>query len=174
MRRLILLAVAATLLLGSKSGRDSYIIALGQHLRTVCNVSVEDLVSLREHMPERYIWVRRDGRPYLIVDETLLRQFAALFEPQRALAPEQEKVSREESKLDREIDALEDRDDDGGRRTPAEEKRLEELRARMRVVAQRERELDRKEAELERAAERAFWPLVDDAIRSGLANPYSR
>jgi hypothetical protein len=161
-----LLAVLATIaMLGH---RDAYVISTGDN--HTFNASIPELVTIQKRIPAKSIWVRRSGREYVIVDETMQRRALALFEPEMALRPEQDAVGSEERKLDHEIDRLEDKGD----LTAAEERRLSELHARMKVVARRERALDEKEEELEREAERQLWPLLDEAIRDGLAKPMSR
>ena len=171
MKRMILIVAAAAMLMAARSKQDPYAIVTGNN--STMSGNLEEFLSIRKRIPERCIWFRRDGRDYVIVDETLIRRATALFEPQRALEPEQRAVSREEAQLDREIDRLEDRDD-GEKLTTAEKNRLHELRARMRIVAERERALDEKEEALERETERQLWPLFDDAIRSGAAKPLRR
>ena len=169
MKRMILILAAAATLIAARSTHDPYAIVNG-NVSTMSG-SLEEFLAIRERIPKRCIWFRRDGRNYVIVDETLIRRATTLFESVRAIEPQQRAVGREEAQLDREIDRLEDRDDD---LSPAEERRLGELRARQRIVAERERALDEKEEELEREAERAFWLLVDGAIRSGAAKPMAR
>jgi hypothetical protein len=159
-----LLIMAMTIMM-SNGRKDAYIISTGDN--TTFSTNVDVLQAVRKRIPARSIWVRRGGREYLIVDETLLLRAVALFEPEMALGPEQEAIGREEEKLDREIDALED----APRLTTAEKRRLSELRARQRVVEQQEKELDEREEALDREAERQLWPLVDTAIRAGLARP---
>ncbi|PYQ26541.1 MAG: hypothetical protein DMF56_24285 [Acidobacteria bacterium] len=165
--RLFFILLFATAAVGSP--RDAYVISIGNY-STISGASVRDIEAAVKRIPNKGIWVRRDGREYVIVDEKTQRQTLAVFSPQMALQPEQRAVGREESRLDDQIDELQDQD----HRTAAEEQRLSELRARMKVVARRERELDQKEQELEREAELRFWMLIDDAIRSGLAKPLTR
>jgi predicted ribosome quality control (RQC) complex YloA/Tae2 family protein len=165
--RFLLITLFATVAMASP--RDAYVISLGNY-STISGASVRDIELAVKRMPDKGIWVRRGGREYVIVDEKTQRQTLAVFAPQRALVPEQKAVSREESRLDDQIDELEDQD----RLTAAERERLSELRARMKVVARRERELDKREEELDREAERQFWMLINDAIRSGLARPLTR
>lgn len=149
--------------------RDAYVISTGDSA-TLSGSTVDELVSVHKRMPANSIWVRRGGREYVIVDQTVRRRALALFAPQMALEPEQEAVGREEAELDHEADYLSDLD----RLTEAQHRRLEELHGRLRVVSRRERELDEREQELERQAERAFWPLVDEAIKSGVAKRFTR
>lgn len=151
------------------SHKDAYVISTGNN-STLSGASVEELVAVRKRIPARSIWVRRGGHEYVIVDETVRRRALALFAPQMALESEQEAVGREEAALDREADRLEDLDT----RTEAQKQRLRDLHAQLKVVSRREKELDEREEELERQAERQLWPLLDEAIRSGLAKPPTR
>jgi len=167
MKRVPLLLLAALLITAWKSNKDAYIISHGDNNTFSTGTSVEEILAMRKRLSGRYVWVRRDGREYIIRDATLVSRAQALFQPQMALAPEQEAVSREEAQLDREADRISDR----GPRTAAEKQRLSELHARLRVVAQREKELDEQEEALEREAERDLWVIVDGAIRSGAAKP---
>lgn len=164
--RFFILLFATIALFGHK---DSYIISNGDNA-TLSSGSVDEIVAVHKRMPAKSIWVRRGGREYVIVDETVRRRAMALFAPQMALEPEQEAVGREEAVLDREADRLSDLD----RLTEAQQRRLEELHARLRVVSRREKELDEKEEALEQQAERDFWPLIDEAIQSGLARRLTR
>lgn len=150
--------------------KDAYIIKTDDNT-SISGASVDQIVAVHKRLPAQSIWVRRGGREYVIVDDKTHRQVLALFEPQMALEPEQEAVGREEAQLDREADRLEDKDE---ALTAAEKRRLSELRARLKEVSRRERDLDEKEEALEREAERQFWPLIDSAIRSGMAKPLTR
>lgn len=169
MRRLLLvvvaLAVAQTMLASSKSRRDGYILApSGDNLTFSGGLDMSYFETLRERYPGKMLWVRRNGREYIIRDETLIMRVHALFAPQAALAPEQEAISREEEALDREEERLED-----AAKTAENRRRLDEVRAKQAKVAEREQALDEREEELERIAERELWQLVDAAIRSGAA-----
>jgi len=86
-------------------------------------------------------------------------------------------LERRESELDSQIDALTDRDD-GPPLTAAEEDRLRDLRREMegvqrdlRALERQEDEIDRKRDALEAEAERRMMPILDDAVRSGVAKP---
>jgi hypothetical protein len=168
---MIALILAATIYAGNAS-RDAYVMAFGDSPSISLNTSgigINPAVKMRERYGRDFLWVRRNGREYVIRDRALLATIDALFSPQRELEPQQRTVDREESELDHEIDALEDRDEDDKPLTAAEETRLRDLRARERDVSARQRDLDRREEELERKAERQLWRMVDDAIRKGIA-----
>ena len=165
MKRLLLIAVALAMLATSKSRRDGYILApSSDNLTFSGGIDMSSFETLRERYPGKLLWVRRDGREYIIRDETLLMRAQALFAPPAALAPEQAAIAREEAALDREEERLDD-----AAKTAENRRRLDEVRARQKKVAEREKALDEREEELERIAERELWQLVDTAIRSGAA-----
>jgi DNA repair exonuclease SbcCD ATPase subunit len=164
-KRLLLLAVALTMLSSSKSRRDGYILApSGDTLTFSGGVDMSHFETIRERYPGKVLWVRRNGREYIIRDEMLIMRVHALFAPQAALEPEQAAIGREEEALDREEERLED-----AAKTAENRRRLDEVRAKQSKLAEREQALDEREEELERAAERQLWLLVDTAIRSGVA-----
>ena len=167
MKRLILLTLAVVALMGSSRGRDAYVISGGDNNTYKSDSSLDELLAVRKVLTGRYMWVRRDGREYVIRDEATLERIETFFEPLKALRPEQKAASREEARLDREVDRLED-DDHLSR---ADRQRLVELRQQLRDASERERELDEKEEALERNAERALWAEVDSAIRAGRVKP---
>ncbi len=166
-----ILILAALAMLAASARKDAYVISTGDNNTFNTGTSLQEFFAVRKRIgTERCIWVRRGGQEYVIRDETAVQRALALFGQERSLAPEQEAVNREESQLDREADRLEDQD----KRTEAEERRLEDLHARLRAVEQREKELDDRQEALEREAERAFWSLVDAAIRGGTAKQLAR
>lgn len=144
---------------------DSYVLAGDESNVTISGGTVEDIVGVRNRYHGKFLWVRREGRTWLIEDPDWVDRATAFFAGERALAPEQAAVSREETELDREEERLEDRRDDASRA------RLEQVRRRQAEVSRREAELDRREEELEREAEGKLWLLIDDAIRRGVARP---
>jgi prefoldin subunit 5 len=162
----------------------SYVLVRGsQHMLTGSDVSLKVAMARRDTYGSDFMWFKKDGREYLIRDARTLDRLEGLFERERAYKPEAKRVRRElrplerrESELDPEIDALTDRDDHDHPLTAAEEDRLRDLRremetvhSRMRVLEQQEEEIDRKRDELEAEAERAMMPILEEAIRSGVA-----
>ena len=169
MKRMMMIA-AAVAMLASSAHKDAYIISTGDNMTFNAGTGIDEFNALRKRNgADKYIWVRRGGREYRITDDTLLLRAEALFAPEVALGPEQAALGREEAQLDAEEARLE-----GGARTAATERRLAEIRARQKVVEQREKEVDEKQERSTHDAERAFWPLIDSAIRAGLARPVSR
>lgn len=170
MKRLLLLTLAAVTLMGSSRHRDAYVISAGDNNTYKAGSSLDELQSVRKRLTGRYMWVRRDGREYVIRDENTLQQIDTVFEPVRALEPEQRAANREEERLDHLVDRLDDQD----HLSRAEREQLKELRAQLREASERENELDQKGEELEEKAEQQLWVAVDAAIRAGTARPLNR
>jgi len=146
--------------------RRSYVLAFDDTRTTIsAGTTIESIKGIRRRYPGRFLWVRVDGKSWLIQDPDWIDRASAFFAEQFSLAPQQTAVSREEEELDKEEDRLEDRRDDASRT------RLEEVRRRQAEVSRREAELDEREEELEREAESKLWVLVDNAIRQGVARP---
>jgi hypothetical protein len=167
----LLTVLIAGVALASDRGarRRSYVLAIDDsHVTISAGTSTEGLKGIRGRYPGRFLWVRLEGKSWLIQDPDWLDRASAFFAGQLSLAPQQEAVSREEAELDEEEERLEDRRDDASRA------RLEEVHRRQAEVSRREAELDQREEELEREAESKLWVLVDEAIRQGAALPVAR
>lgn len=104
MKRLLLLAIAVVTLTGSSARHDAYIISAGDNQRYKAGSSLDEFEAMRKRISGRYMWVRRDGREYVIRDETTIRRVETFFAPVEALAPEQKAMGREEEQLDREAE----------------------------------------------------------------------
>ncbi len=129
----------------------------------------EEFAVAKKRYGKDFLWVKLHGRTYVIKNAATLGRVHALFAPVRALEPEIERVSREEEALDRQMDAISD-----GPEEEKDEALLEKLRARAGEIRKRERALDRREEELSCTAEKSMWPVVEEAIRSGMAQSLSR
>jgi hypothetical protein len=168
MKKLLAVALFFIAISAEARSKDAYILCSdGESVSALISgdINWRDTGSLCHRYGGSSLWVRRDGREYVIRDRDFLARAGALFGPIRQLGPEQRRIAAEEAKLDAEADRLSDGEDD----SPAVRERLRELNRKQREVAIREREIDRREEELEREAERALWRMVDRAITSGVA-----
>jgi phage shock protein A len=146
------------------------------------DVSLNVALAKRDKYGSDFLWFKKSGREYLIRDRVTLDRIEVPFDRERAYKPEAKRVRQElrplerrESELDRQIDALTDRDE-GLRLTTAEEDRLRDLRhelasvqRELRMLERQEEEIDRKRDALEAEAERAMMPILEEAIRRGVA-----
>jgi hypothetical protein len=168
MKRSLSFAVLLVLAAAAAEARDSYVLHFGAGNSTTMSGSLEDFTALKGTITGDYLWVRRDGRRYVITDRTKLAEAWDYFAPERELRPQQREIERETRKLERESDALEDAQDDR-QLTAHDRARLDELHAQERDLGRREQALDEREEELDRIAERKLWQLVDRSIREGAA-----
>ena len=135
----------------------------GTRSSVTAGTTAEELVALRSRFSGDFLWVRRGSEQWVIRDPQWLDRARVLFAPQMALAPEHVAIAREEADLDREEERIEERRDADSKA------RLADIHRRQEDVSRRERELDQREEELERDAEDKLWPLIDSAIRQGVA-----
>ena len=165
MRRTILLLALLTLTTGAAWRRgDAYVLHVDKTNVTMTSVSMRELPALLRRLGDTpYLWVRLGSREWLIRDEALLREAAALWAPIEALRPEQDELGAEESRLDKRIDAIEDG------KAKAEPGELARLRERDAVVSRRQRELDERSEAMEKVVEAKLRQVIDEAIRDGRA-----
>jgi bla regulator protein blaR1 len=162
----------------------SYVLVRGSNqLTSGPNISLDTALQKRDAYGSDFLWFKKEGREYLIRDAATLARIQALFDRARVEKPEAKRIKHElrpledrESQLDREIDRLTDRDDDDKPLTADEERRLDSLRSemrdlhtKMRTLERQEEEIDRKRDALEAEAEREMLPILDEAIRTGIA-----
>jgi hypothetical protein len=165
------------------SGRDGYILSLeGQWLSS--DVNLEEVTGTRAGKRGDFLWFRRSGKGYVIDDPAALARAVALFEPVRALEPEQDAIrdreralddrenalDRQEEEIDAELERLEPSDEDEGgddeyaasapsaAADPAErdelERRMDEVRAKQTDLRAEQHDLDRDERALDAREER--------------------
>jgi len=166
MKRSLSFAVLLVLAAASAEARDSYVLHFSAGNSTTISGSLEDFNAVKGTLSGDYLWIRHDGRSYVITDRAKLAEAWDYFAPERELRPQQRGIERETRKLERESDALEDADRE---LTARERDRLDDLHAQERDLSRREQALDQREEELDRIAERKLWQLVDRAIRDGSA-----
>jgi hypothetical protein len=171
---LLLAAVAAE----AKGRFDAYIYRRGGTSRIYNGgkIDFESTIRMAKQWEGDFLWFRTGADSYLIRDSATLDEIARLFAPMDALRADYRElrsrlrpVERRERAIERQIDRLED----AGERSEARVRELErDLRAVEREIQALEDEeaaLDRREDTLEREAERAMIPVLERAVRQGLA-----
>jgi hypothetical protein len=93
------------------SARDGYVLSTGGEWLS-SDVNFDELSESQLARRGDYLWFRRGGRAYLVEDAAALARAVALFEPLRALEPEQEALRERERALDRREDALDREEED--------------------------------------------------------------
>jgi len=177
----------------SPFGPDSYILSQGSNSFST-NCSLEALGVVRERLSGNFLWIRRAGKVYLILEDRVLEEAHALFDPLRQLDPEHEAIARRQSRLEaeeqtlereqeeleKELDKLSDEEDNSAQ-APARrslERRQRDLEPRLRALESQERdcdsverEIDEREDALEKKIEAKLWRLIDESIERGIARP---
>ena len=203
MKKLILSCVfVITSLLGGltlHAGRgDSYVLASHDNLSVSGGVDWDEIQRLRQRVELPFLWVRKDGREWLIRDYSIVQKAMSLFEPlekfleseEHAIELKERELDDLEERLEDEEETLEDIEDDIEDDVEEADGWTEELRQREREVSKsmreleerqreierelhelerQEREVERREEALEAEAEGRLWKLIDDAIRDGVA-----
>jgi hypothetical protein len=177
---------------------DAYILAIGDTW-TSGDMDLDDLMRMRGRLAGDFLWFRRGGKTYRIVDAPTLGKADELFAAVRALEPEFEDLRRKErrldareNQLDREEELIEqdledlDADEEAGMAVDENERRnlesrreavrgrMKDLQKEQRQLESVERALDSREESLEAEAEAKLWKLIDATIASGAAKPAPR
>ena len=143
------------------------------------NLDLPRALQVRRSHGTHFLWFERDGRTYVIRDQATLNRIEDLFDDVRAMGPDLERlhdkmrpIEERERVLDHEADAVSDDD----HRSSRDEERLRDLQRELRDVEVKLRDYEREEERLEHEqdrrearAEAKMVPIVDDAIRSGIA-----
>ena len=199
MRNLVMVLIAASLSVDLLAADiESYVYSLGGSRRTVhmkANVSIRELKKLPQG---HYFWFHRGGEGFMIRDAATLAVIDKIFAEGEKLRPEYDvlrkrmrpieiregELDRAVDRIDEEIDTIEDTEE---RLSSADREKIRELRdrrrllqdklrqvaAELRVLEREEVELDRRSDALEKEAERKLVPVIDDAVRRGVAVPTS-
>jgi len=161
----------------------TYILVRGSNniMVTGGELNLHAALAKKAEYGSQFIWFQRHGKGYVVRDAATLDQIDHLFDAQRAFDPEAERIrdrmrpiERRESKLDHEIDAIEDADDekltsDDRQRLRDLQREMRDVQAQLRALEREEEDIDRKRDAREAEAERRMVPILDDAIRSGVA-----
>lgn len=143
------------------------------------NIDLNRALAIRDQYGAHFLWVKHDGVGYVIRDAATLAEIDHLFDAARAYSPELEQLRKKmrplekrQDRLEREADAISD--DDYASQHDRERLRdlQRELRDIERQLSQYEREeerLDARKDRLEEEAEERMTPIVEDAIRRGIA-----
>lgn len=177
MRRLLL---PLLLLVTTASAADrysfSYIYKRGDqsHLRTNGG-DIDSLVRTSKRWTGEFVWLRRDGRNYLIRDAAVLAAVANAFADMHALEPRlraaEEKRRPVEAKMEvveERLDRLSDENGDEAERRKAE-RAMQALEDEHRIVERAAETLEKEMERREELAERKFGQIVIRAIETGKA-----
>lgn len=184
--RLIALAllVSASVLMTAKD-RFTYIYKRGDSSITRISGSFDQIGKVSKKYGHEFVWLRMDGRAYLIRDAVTLAEVRNAFRHLEEMEPSMREVERRLKPFEREFEKIEERvdelsdsfdDDLSDSERDAIEDKLRDAENEMRAVEAKmrpvERELERLEKESERReeiAEKRFEEIVERAVRQGVA-----
>ena len=184
--RLIALALlgCAALVITAKP-RIEYIYKRSGSMHTRISGSFDRIGEVARRYHGEFVWLRMDGRNYLIRDAATLAEVRSTFRPVEELEPSLREVERRLKPFEQEMEQVEERIDELGdsldddRLTDATrddvEDKIRDAETKMRAIEDKarviERELERLEQESERRETIAetFEELVVRAVRQGIA-----
>jgi chromosome segregation ATPase len=179
MRKLALLAVLALVLPLFAGNRPlSYVWVRGDgHSISTSNMDLDTALAIRDRLGSELIWFRLRGAEYVVRDQATLAALDRLWEPMRASDPEYDALQKrlralekKEQEIDRQHDALEDQEERADQARLRElEDRLRDIERQLRPLEREERRLDDKRDAIERDVERKMVPLLEEAVRKGVA-----
>jgi chromosome segregation ATPase len=181
---LLFAVVAGVLTAGDKS--MSYIYKRGDNSYTRLSGSIDRIGAVAKRYGSEFVWVRTNGRSYVIRDAATLAAVRNAFREVEAMEPSLREVEKRLKPFEKQMETIEQRvdafgdqldDEDLGESTrDAIEAKLRDAEDAMRDVERRmagiEREMERLEREVEKreeVAEERFERLVKRAIESGVA-----
>lgn len=162
--------------------RFPYIYRPDVHARSLhLRGSIADLEHVQKKLKTGpYLWVRLDGREFVIRDSAVLAELAKAFAPldvldreQRALERKMDPFEARAERLEEQVDELGDSEEElsaeDERRMRDLEQQLREAEHDLRSFETDERELERRETSIERVVEEAVRDIAARAIRQGIA-----
>lgn len=182
MRRMTtLLALFAAMAAGAED-RFTYIYRPDGHARAL---HLRGSITALEHVQEKletgpYLWVRLDGREFVIRDSAVLAELAKTFAPLDALDQDQRALDRKmkpfearAAQLEEQIDRLTDSEEElsakDERKLRDLEKQLRGVQHELRIFEKDVGELEHREVSVEGVVEEAVRGIAARAIRQGIA-----
>lgn len=169
----------------SRAVGDAYALIVNGNWRSA-HQSIEEMNVIHDRIGADFLWFRRRGKSYLVLDHRRLKEAQGLLnaalrvvdQEREALAREREVLDRREEDLESERDRIEGGhvDKEATRPGGAAQRRLKEIDAALRRIESENRGLDKKESaldrrnrRLDRTAEGKLWALADEWIANGTA-----
>jgi chromosome segregation ATPase len=183
----IFAAMTAIVLAGGRP--MSYIYKRGDRLHTRISgtLAFDRIAPISKKYGNEFVWVRMNGREYLIRDASTLAEVRQAFRHLDELEPALRDVERRLKPVEREFDEIEERvdalSDSLGDDDSLSESARNDIEARLRVAEEKmraveekmrpiEREMERLDNESERReviAEKQFEKIVERAVERGIA-----
>src|SRR5688572_30353845 len=156
---LLLLALLAVTASAADRSRFSYIYKEGEHTHIRNSaMDIEQIVRMSKRWQGNYVWLRLDGKSWLIRDAAVLAEVRGAFAEMHALEPTMRAAAAQRSQyedrmepLEKKLDRLRDRDEDEGER---DEKQIRELERRLEAIEREYESVERRADALEEKMDR--------------------
>ncbi|HJQ39161.1 MAG TPA: hypothetical protein VKB93_18640 [Thermoanaerobaculia bacterium] len=176
MRRLILILLLAVT--ASAGQRFSYVYSRGNNA-IISGGSVDDILRVHKRYSGPYLWVRSEGREYVMRDAGVLAEVNRAAAAMEAMEPEHRELKRKMKPLERKQDQLEDEldelyDNEDDEKIDRDrlrdlESQLRNVERELRVYEREEERFDRRHDQIEEAFDAELKRIVERAIRNGIA-----
>lgn len=179
------LALALASSLSLQGTADSWVVVSPQGGEVILWGSGEDLSEGRQCLrdaPKGCLWIRRDGRRYVVTDAAALQQILDAGKPQAELGKRQAALGEEQAALGEqqaalgaqqgELGARQERDPEDGalaRQQAQLGRKQAALGGKQAALGEKQAALGRQQAQLAKALERTVGRLIDQLIQSGKA-----
>lgn len=141
------------------------------------NTDLDRALAVRDELGTNFLWFRMGRAEYVVRDRGTLDALERLWQPYRMSDPEYDRIRErirtletQERPIEKEYDRLADREDRADHARMTELRRqLDEIEAKMRVLESEEDRIDKRRDALEAEIERKMVPILEDAVRTGVA-----
>lgn len=170
------LLIGVLLLAGcSRTPPDAFVLLRGEHLTmSGSDADISRARSLRQP-GEDLLWLRKDGKEYVVRDKGVLHKVRQLYEPQEELARRQKELGKQQADLGAKQAALGTRQATEALRNPGQAQDLarqqSELGAEQSKLGEQQSKLGREQKELSETAEKRLREIIAGAVSSGAASP---
>jgi len=164
----------------------SYIYKRGDDMYTRINGSLDGLGKVAKKYGSEFVWVRSNGRNYVIRDAATLAEVRNAFREVEAMEPAMREVERRLKPFEQRMEVIEERVDSYGDQLGDEDLRdstrdaietklrdaeddMRDIERQMESVEREMEKLDKEIERLEAVAERNFERIVERAIDKGIA-----
>lgn len=150
------------------------------------NESIDQMVKATKKYGNEFVWLRKNGRNYVIRDAATLAEVRNAFREVEAMEPSLREVERRLKPFEREMEKIEERVDALGDSLDDEdmaeatrdsiearlrdaEKQLRAVEAKANVIEREMEKLEHESERLEQIAEKRFEAIVERAVGNGVA-----
>jgi bla regulator protein blaR1 len=159
----------------SRTAPDAFVLLRGDHLTmSGSEADISRARALRKS-GEDLLWVRKNGKDYVVRDKGVLDKIRQLYELQEELGRKQSELGKQQADLGSKQAALGTRQATEALRRPGQAqdiaKQQSELGAKQSNLGEQQSKLGQQQQELSQSAEKKLREIISGAVASGAAVP---